>query len=264
MQTILSLITIVLVLFAAGWVFASLRRWFHWLWQLGLLVVRAVPAGLVALPMVLQPGDVPSAWRPWTPLQLDDALNPVARMKVRAMALDGKLCRAALAGTSARTRFLADTEDNPNCHIRNRVQMTGLSAARMTSVDTRCEMAARLYLWERHALQPLAQRFYGTGIVRIEHYSSYSCRKMRTSRGTGSRWSQHATANAIDISGFVLEDGRRIPLVSHWDGPATDAAFLRAARDGLCEWFNMVLSPDYNALHADHFHVDMGPFPGCR
>jgi len=87
---------------------------------------------------------------------------------------------------------------------------------------------------------------------------------MRTSRGTSGRMSQHATANAFDIAGFELADGRRINLLSHWNGDGPEAAFLRQVRDGLCEWFNVTLSPDYNALHADHFHVDMGPFLSCR
>ena len=76
--------------------------------------------------------------------------------------------------------------------------------------------------------------------------------------------SQHATANAFDIAGFELADGRAVNLLSHWDGKGPEAQFLREVRDGLCEWFNVTLSPDYNALHADHFHVDMGPYLSCR
>ena len=93
---------------------------------------------------------------------------------------------------------------------------------------------------------------------------AYSCRQMRTSRGTSFRMSQHATANAIDISGFRLADGRSITLLRDWDGDTAKAAFLREVRDGLCDWFNITLSPDYNRLHADHFHADMGPFLTCR
>lgn len=76
--------------------------------------------------------------------------------------------------------------------------------------------------------------------------------------------SQHATANAFDVSGFVLANGQRIILLKHWNGDGPKAQFLREVRNGLCEWFNVTLSPDYNALHADHFHVDMGPFLTCR
>ena len=225
------------------------------------LIVLAV---LISLPMVLQPGDVSRAWQPWSPLELDQPMNVVARWKVRAMLVDGGLCRRALGRSAASVAFLDDAVDSTNCHIRNRVRLSGVATARLAPVETRCEIAARLYLWEREVLQPAARRHLGTGVRRIEHFSSYSCRKMRTSRGGSGRWSQHATANALDIAGFVLSDGRRISLLKDWDGGGTKAAFLREARDGLCDWFNVVLSPDYNSLHADHFHADMGPFLSCR
>jgi hypothetical protein len=76
--------------------------------------------------------------------------------------------------------------------------------------------------------------------------------------------SEHATANALDISGFVLADGRRITLRAGWNAGGAEARFLRAARDGLCDFFRVVLGPDHNALHADHFHVDQGLFLSCR
>ncbi|MEO1001015.1 MAG: extensin family protein, partial [Pseudomonadota bacterium] len=66
------------------------------------------------------------------------------------------------------------------------------------------------------------------------------------------------------ISGVVLTDGRRLRLLSDWDGGRAEAAFFREIRDGLCERFRVVLSPDYNALHADHFHVDLGRWRACR
>jgi hypothetical protein len=46
-------------------------------------------------------------------------------------------------------------------------------------------------------------------------------------------------------------------------GKAVDA-FLHVVREGLCDWFKATLSPDYNADHADHFHIDMGAWPTCR
>ena len=76
--------------------------------------------------------------------------------------------------------------------------------------------------------------------------------------------SQHATANAIDVAGFRLADGRRITLTGGWDGKPAEQAFLRDLRDGACGLFKGVLSPDYNAAHHDHFHLDMGPFGVCR
>ena len=39
-------------------------------------------------------------------------------------------------------------------------------------------------MWERHSLQPAAQRILGTDVSAISHFSSYSCRAMRTSFST--------------------------------------------------------------------------------
>ena len=46
-------------------------------------------------------------------------------------------------------------------------------------------------------------------------------------------------------------------MVRDWDSAdARKAAFLRDIRDGACGMFTTVLSPDYNAAHRDHFHLD--------
>ena len=92
--------------------------------------------------------------------------------------------------------------------------------------------------------------------MQIEHLGSYSCRRLY-GRGEGP-WSQHATGNAIDIAGFVLADGRRISVLHDWSGSDGEAQFLHRARDGACGAFATVLSPDYNAAHRDHLHLDMG------
>lgn len=46
--------------------------------------------------------------------------------------------------------------------------------------------------------------------------------------------------------------------------PSDPAGFLRALRDGACDYFDVVLGPDYNQAHADHFHLDQGGGRACR
>ena len=55
-----------------------------------------------------------------------------------------------------------------------------------------------------------------------------------------------------------------ISVKKDWAMGGGNATFLRAVRASLCDWFNVTLSPDYNADHADHFHVDMGWYRTCR
>lgn len=67
--------------------------------------------------------------------------------------------------------------------------------------------------------------------------------------------STHATAHAIDLTGFELSDGRTLSVLDDWGRGEPVGAFLRAAQSTACDWFGGVLGPDFNALHADHFHM---------
>jgi len=62
---------------------------------------------------------------------------------------------------------------------------------------------------------------------------------------------------AIDIAAFVMADGRRVSVLNGW-GKGKEGTFLKAARDAACESFTTVMSPDYNAEHNTHFHLDQG------
>jgi hypothetical protein len=137
-----------------------------------------------------------------------------------------------------------------------------MSIASGAPIALTCAMAASLALWERHVLQPQARLRLGVEVRRVEHFGTYACRNV-DSRGGGRR-SQHATADAIDVAGFVLRDGRRITVARDWDGGDDEADFLRAVHRGACHLFDGVLGPEYNRAHADHFHFDRGPFRVCR
>jgi hypothetical protein len=117
-----------------------------------------------------------------------------------------------------------------------------------------CAVDAGLARWLRHGVQPAAAAFLGSRVVALEHFGTNNCRRI----GGGDRggWSEHATGNAIDIAAFKLADGRRIIVRRDWTGQQKPAAFLHAVRDAACGEFTTVLSPDYNAAHAGHLHLD--------
>ena len=73
-----------------------------------------------------------------------------------------------------------------------------------------------------------------------------------------------ATAEAFDVAGFVLADGRRIRVLGDWNEDSAAARFLHDVRDGACRFFDGVLSPDHNAAHRDHLHLDRGTYRYCR
>jgi len=108
---------------------------------------------------------------------------------------------------------------------------------------------------------PAARRYFRQDVMRIELAGpSYTCRPVA---GT-TRLSEHAYANAVDIGGFLLADGRLISVARGWRGTRAERSFLRAVRDGACGHFKAVLSPDYNRAHRDHLHFDRGPDDMCR
>lgn len=189
---------------------------------------------------------------PMAPLDLRDPPGWATRTKLTALRSDVAECRAVLERSDVPFTALAP-EGEGDCARSDRTQLEKFPLAPGTPPVT-CPVAAALELWRQNTLAPAARDILGSEIKRIEHLGAFSCRRMYG--GSDGPWSEHAIANAIDIAAFVLEDGRRISVLGDWDGTDDAAAFLRAARDGACDSFATVLSPDYNAAHADHFHFD--------
>lgn len=142
------------------------------------------------------------------------------------------------------------------CRASQRMILTGNSLVptmRPANAAPGCAVTAALALWTRDVVQPAARKYFGQNVVELENLGSYNCRKIAGKQAQ----SQHSTANAIDISAFVLADGTRITLVGDWNDGDARSEFLHAVRDASCGLFSTVLSPDYNSAHADHFHLDM-------
>lgn len=205
---------------------------------------------------------LPAAWNPMRPLVVADPVTPLTTWKLRRTVADPAACRAAL-DPAARFTAMSDFEASEQCHIRNRIALSAVGGTRIGPVETTCAVALRLAMWEAHSLQPAAQ-LTERQVSAIGQIGSYNCRAMRTTSGGTQRMSTHATAEAIDVRGFGFADGSRVDLLADWAGSGADAAFLRAARDGSCRWFATTLGPDYNSLHADHFHLQSRGWGTCR
>lgn len=189
---------------------------------------------------------------PWAPLNLNNPPGWATQSKLLALKGDPAECHAVLERSGVEFRAL-EPQGEGACRREDRTVLTALPLSPSVPPTT-CPMGIGLHLWLRDVVQPAARERFGTEVARIEHFGAYSCRRLY-GRAEG-RWSEHATGNAIDIAAFVLSDGRRIAVLGDWTGADEEAAFLRAVRDGACPLFATVLSPDYNAAHADHFHFD--------
>ena len=194
---------------------------------------------------------------PWTPLDLAEPVGAFTGRKLAGLGEEPAECRALLERAGVRFTALPPRHAG-QCGYDDAVRLAPGGARsiafRPADLGVACPVAAALALWEWHVVQPAARRHLGARVVAIDHYGSYSCRRIY-GRSEGA-WSEHSTADAIDVAGFRLDDGRRISVLGDWDDESAQGDFLREVRDGACALFATVLSPDYNAAHRDHLHLD--------
>jgi hypothetical protein len=205
---------------------------------------------------------IPDRWNPWAPLDIEEPPGWLTRFKLARLSQDEPLCRAVLADSTLRYQPVEDRQNPQGCGFDNAVRITRTSAQVGDPFTLTCRSAVSLAMWEQHVLQPAALAHFGRRVARLEHFGSYSCRNVYG--GESGRLSNHATADALDVAGFVIEGGHRVRVVNDWRGEGTDAAFLRDIHRGACLVFDGVLGPDYNAAHRDHFHFDRGAYRVCR
>lgn len=183
--------------------------------------------------------------------------QPISRPSARETAQ----CHADLSAQGVAFRPLPDKQTGPGCGLAGTVQLLDIGVPVTGLTAIRCGEARAFSAWVRNAVAPAAYQILGSELARVETYGSYACRNVadRPYR------SGHAIANAIDVSGFTLKDGRRVTVLSHWqssDGATHD--FWAALHKSACKRFGTVLSPDYNAAHANHLHLEDDAARFCR
>ena len=212
------------------------------------------------------PAPGPSAWvAPGTGV-IDQAIDSGTLGRVQRATRTLAQCEAELK--AARVTF-SPTPDRVNS------ETCGLAAAgvlgpdmgttaRMAPSDVTmtCALAAAVSVWRRQSVEPAARELLGSDVVQIDHMGVYACRPVNNQ--AGNRPSAHSRAAALDFSGVRLRDGRRITVAGDWNDGGPEAAFLRRIRDDACKIFGTTLSPDYNALHRDHLHLEAESGRLCR
>jgi hypothetical protein len=172
-------------------------------------------------------------------------------------------CHAELAREGIRFKALPDRWFSNGCSAAGAVQLLDIGTPVANLGAMTCPVARQFARWAREAVQPAAQAWLGARVVRIESFGTYSCRPINSQ--PGAKLSEHGRANAVDISAFLLDDGRRITVLAGWNGRDQDARrFLRAVHQAACRRMGVVLGPDADAFHRDHLHLDMGQGPYCR
>jgi hypothetical protein len=205
---------------------------------------------------------IPDQHLPWKPLSVVDPVGLATRVKAARAGADPKLCRAIMAKAGVVYAEVPERIEGEFCELRDAVRLeSGLARLEPAEAPLLCKEALALTIWERQVVQPAADELLGQGVAGLQHYGSYACRRMYGQKD--GPVSEHARADAIDISGFRLSDGQVISVASDWSDPGPRGQFLRRVRDGACRVFLTTLSPDYNAEHHDHFHLDMSGWNKC-
>ncbi|MCG7387526.1 extensin family protein [Pantoea sp. ACRSB] len=225
-----------------------------------LLVLIAV--GWWSLPWLKQ--HLPPQFNPFTPLAVTDPPGWMTRYKLKRLASNPEACldvmrRAEQAGS---VTFSVRPDVTGACPLQNplRIQRFGrvsLSSSFLAS----CPMAVASTMYILQSQQRLAHAS-ASPLVRISHVGSYACRNVYH-RKEG-RLSEHATADAWDVTGFQFANGERVEVGKNWTQPENKSALLHLFWQEGCNNFGNVLGPDYNAAHAGHFHFGMRGTGYCR
>lgn len=114
----------------------------------------------------------------------------------------------------------------------------------------RCSMAEAIAHWVREDVAA-AVAGLGATVRALDNYASFNCRGRN--RIAGAKISEHGMANAIDIRGFALANGKFAGLTDR-NFPKT---FRESIRKSTCDRFTTVLGPGSDGHHEAHIHVDL-------
>jgi hypothetical protein len=168
---------------------------------------------------------------------------------------DETACRARLRALGAVFEERPAQSDPSGCALPYPLAVKRLSAAIALAPEAlmNCAMAEAAARFATDIVSPAAKAEYGEELKSIDQASAYVCRP----RNGGSKLSEHAFGNALDIARFTLSKGTAVDVKPAPDPKA--AKFLGAIRKAACGPFKTVLGPGSDADHALHFHFDLAP-----
>jgi len=146
----------------------------------------------------------------------------------------GEVCgSSAIIGVAERA---VTSPNSRQCGISNPVRLHEVAGVRLSQKPLLNCKTAR------------AQRLESLRVV-----AHYTCRTRNNQ--SGGKISEHGKGNAIDIAAFRLRDGTEISVLKDWNEGQKGRA-LKAIHGSACGPFGVVLGPNSDAFHRDHFHLD--------
>jgi hypothetical protein len=146
------------------------------------------------------PGDQPSV--PWTDAEIEAAKSE---------------CDRLLKGMAIEYEQLAPIKEGI-CGAPAPILVKSIGSDPKVAIDPpatiTCPLAAGLYAWLKNKVEPDARAMLGTQVVKLSNASSYVCRNRYG--GADTPISEHALANALDVSTFVLASGDHLSVLDTW------------------------------------------------
>jgi hypothetical protein len=205
---------------------------------------------------------LPSHYNPFTPLSLDDPPGLITQYKLRRLTPEACASLLSQANQKALIRTQPVADSAGACPLHNVVRVRDFGPVSLnSSFLASCPLALSSALFVSQQARPLTRTWTGSELVRIEHLGSYACRNIY--HRPDARRSEHATAEALDISAFRLANGERVTILHGWRSTKTQP-WLQALLTASCGYYGNGLGPEYNAAHANHFHLGMRGFGLCR
>lgn len=142
------------------------------------------------------------------------------------------------------------------CGVAEPVRVTSVAGVRLSQAATvDCSIAKALNAWVEDVVQPA----FDGKLVEMRVAAHYACRGRNNVKGA--KISEHGKGRAIDISAFVLSNGKSLTVARNYN------KLLRRIYKAGCGYFKTTLGPGSDGYHEDHFHFDTSARKGgayCR
>lgn len=208
---------------------------------------------------------LPEQYNPFIPLSVTDPPGLITQYKLRRLSKNQDACLAVLdrAKADGFINFQTVASSQGQCPLNGAVRVLNFGSVSLSSSFlASCPLAVSTAMFVAQAASPMAQSVLGEKLTRIDHLGSYACRNIYH-RAQG-RLSEHATADALDVANFKMSDGETVSVAGGWKQEGRESDFLHQVFATGCPFFGNIIGPDYNAAHANHFHLGMRWFGFCR
>ena len=186
------------------------------------------------------------------------SVEPLTRAERRRMRREAASMEGAVCGTPAiKGEPIAPiTSSTRGCGVADPVRVTSISGVRLSQAATvDCSIARALNGWVEEVAQPA----FDGRLVELQVAAHYICRGRNNKKGAVI--SEHGKGRAIDISAFILSDGKVLTVAQNYN------RLMRRIYKAACGYFKTTLGPGSDGYHEDHFHFDTSARSGgayCR